>query len=183
MGWTTLHHAVHHQNRLYSATAPAALCVAAILADPRTAAPVDKRPHAFPGPLRTELLGWVGSVAHEADGEAELMSRQQGFAPLRTTFRLSAVSACVDDQDPHVRAAAVAACIPLLDDPRPRHHRAGLVPPVREVLDALTAWGEDSSGPEGRPEAFAVRDGRSAAAPWSAESACPELGDTSDPPF
>lgn len=200
-----LHHAVHHQNTLYSATVPAALYVAAILADPRTATPVNKRPHDFPGPLRMELLGWLGSIAHEADDETEAINRRYGFAPgdyppilhvrqIRPAL-FGAVSACIYDQDLNVREAATAACVPLLDDPQLRHHRADLVPLVREVLgastlwqyreraiDALTAWGEDSIELEGQQEAFAVCDAQTEAAPWSAESSW-KAGDTSDPPF
>lgn len=202
-----LHYAVHHQNTLYSATVPSALYVAGILADPRTAAPVNKGPHAFPGPMRMELLGWVGSVAHEADDETETISRRHGFEPedhppvlhvrqIRPAL-FAAASACIDDQDLDVRAAAVAACIPLLDDPELRHHRTGLVPLVREVLgasalwqyreraiDALTAWGEGSTGLVGQQEAFAVCDPQAEveAAPWPAESSW-KPGDTSDLPF
>ncbi|MGG8410459.1 hypothetical protein ACM614_29845 [Streptomyces sp. 12297] len=163
-----LHHAVHHQNTLYSATVPAPLYVAAIVASPRTAVPVDKKPHDFPGPLRMELLGWLGSVAREADDETEAISRQHGFAPedyppilhvrqIRPLLFL-AVSACIDDPDLHVREAAIAACIPLLDDSRLCQHRPTLVTLLKEVLgvsalwryreraiDTLAAWGEDST--------------------------------------
>ncbi|MCX5081381.1 hypothetical protein [Streptomyces sp. NBC_00401] len=200
-----LHYAVHHQNTLYSATVPSALYVAAILADPRTATPVDKRPHDFPGPLKMELLGWLGSIAHEADDETEAISRRHGFAPedyppilhvrqIRPAL-FGAVSACIYDQDLNVREAAIAACVPLLDDPQLRHHRADLAPLVREVLgasmlwqyreraiDALNAWGEDSTGLEGQQETFAVCDPQVEASPWSAESTW-KPGDTSDLPF
>lgn len=60
-----LHYAVHHQTTLYTATIPAALYVAGILPDSRTAWPVD-----LPGPMRAALLGWLGSVADQADDEA-----------------------------------------------------------------------------------------------------------------
>ncbi|MFE9476216.1 hypothetical protein ACFYOR_35035 [Streptomyces griseofuscus] len=200
-----LHFAVHHQNTLYSATAPAALYVAAVLTDPQTTAPVDKKPHDFPGPLRMELLGWLGSVAHEADDKTQAISRRHGFAAedyppilqvrqIRPLF-FAAVSACNDDPDLHVREAAIAACIPLLDDPQLRHHRAELTPLVRKVLgastlwqyreraiDALTAWGEDSAGLVGQRDAFAVCDAQVDATPWSDGSSWAP-GDTSDPPF
>ncbi|WP_433892471.1 hypothetical protein [Streptomyces sp. CA-111067] len=176
-----LHHVVHHQNTLYEATVPAALYVAAVLTDPRTALPVDKKPRDFPGPMRAELLGWLGSVAHAADEEAETTSRRLGFPPedyppfLRTCqirpLLFQAVSACLDDPDPHVREAAMAACIPLLDDPRLRCHRAALIPLLREVLavsalwqyreraiETLDAWGQDTAGLEVRREAFEFCD-------------------------
>ncbi|MER6978201.1 hypothetical protein [Streptomyces carpinensis] len=76
-----LHHVVHHQNALYVATVPAALYVAGILSDPRTALPVDKRPRDFPGPMRAELLGWLNSVADAADDQAEATMRRFGFPP------------------------------------------------------------------------------------------------------
>ncbi|MCX5077724.1 hypothetical protein OG321_35195 [Streptomyces sp. NBC_00424] len=200
-----LHHAVHHQNTLYSATVPAALYVAAIVASPRTAVPVDKKPHDFPGPLRMELLGWLGSVAREADDETEAISRQHGFAPedyppilhvrqIRPLLFL-AVSACIDDPDLHVREAAIAACIPLLDDSRLCQHRPTLVTLLKEVLgvsalwqyreraiDTLAAWGEDSTGLEGQREAFAVCDAHDDATPWPAGEPF-RPSDTSDLPF
>ncbi|MFE9174185.1 hypothetical protein ACFYNZ_32885 [Streptomyces kebangsaanensis] len=176
-----LHHVVHHQNTLYAATVPAALYVAAILLGPRTALPVDKRPHDFPGPLRAELLGWLNSVADAADDQAEATMRRLGFPPedhppfVRTReirpLLFSAVSACFDDHDPHVREAALAACIPLLDDPCLRHHRTATAPLLRETLavsalwqyqeravEALSAWGEDTTGLEVRRNPFAVCD-------------------------
>lgn len=200
-----LHHAVHHQNTLYSATVPAAVYVASILGDPRAAMPVDKEPQDFPGPLRAELLGWLGSVAGEGSDEAAVIARHHGFvleeyppfADVREIRPLlyPAIAACFSDPDLHVREAALAACIPLLDDSRLRRHRAALVSLVREVLgvsalwqyreraiDALTAWGEDATGLEGQQEAFAV------CAP-AGDDGIPgpglgvTLGDTSEPPF
>ncbi|MFD7906480.1 HEAT repeat domain-containing protein [Kitasatospora sp. NPDC059747] len=59
---------VLHQGSLYSSTAPAALFVAAILADPRTTArheshfPWDERSR----PLRAALVDWLGQVAESA---------------------------------------------------------------------------------------------------------------------
>ncbi|WP_338494787.1 hypothetical protein [Streptomyces sp. SJL17-4] len=76
-----LSHLVHHQNTLYTATAPAALYVAGILGDARTLEAVEKRPHSFPGPMRAELLGWLDSVADAADDEAAASSRHLGFPP------------------------------------------------------------------------------------------------------
>ncbi|MFF1917985.1 hypothetical protein ACFVYE_41915 [Streptomyces sp. NPDC058239] len=200
-----LHHAVHHQNTLYSATVPAALYVAAVLADPRTTVAVDKKPRDFPGPLRSELLGWLGSVVCGAGDETEAISRRHGFEPedyppLVDTRQIRpllfpAVSKCFDDPNPDVREAAIAACIPLLDDPRLRCHRATLVPLLREVLgvsalwqyreraiDALLAWGEDPTGLEGQREAFAVCDPQDDTMPWATGPTL-KPGDTSDLPF
>ncbi|MGW5634465.1 hypothetical protein [Streptomyces sp. NPDC003832] len=168
---------VHHQNTLYEATVPAALYVAAILPDPRTAYSVDKDRRSFPGNMRAELLGWIDSVASEVTDAADAASSKFGFplddyAPavaVRSIRPLlfSAVFAYVDDSDRHVREAAIAACIPLLDDSRVRHQRTALVPMLRQTLgtselwqyreqaiDALDAWGEDSTGLEGQRDPF-----------------------------
>ncbi|MFF1838967.1 hypothetical protein ACFVXE_32995 [Streptomyces sp. NPDC058231] len=199
-----LHHVVHHQNTLYVATAPAALYVAAVLPDPRTAVPVDKRPHDFPGPMRAELLGWLNSVADAAGNQAEATMRRFGFPPedyppfVQTReirpLLFSAVAACLGDSDPHVRNAAIAACIPLLDDARLYRHRAALVPLLRRTLamstlwqyqeravEALAAWGEDTSGLEVRREPFEVCDApndTSSGAGWSLSPS-----DAADLPF
>ncbi|MGQ4466275.1 hypothetical protein ACN6LC_006205 [Streptomyces violaceoruber] len=176
-----LHHVVHHQNTLYTATVPAALYAAAILLDPRTARSVDKGPHDLPGPLRAELLGWLNSVADAADDQTEAELRRFGFPPedhppfVRTReirpLLFSAVSACFDDHDPHAREAALAACVPLLDDTELRHHRTAMVPLLRETLavgalwqyqerdlDALSARGEDTTGLDIRRNPFTVCD-------------------------
>ncbi|WP_326793711.1 hypothetical protein OHA79_49015 (plasmid) [Streptomyces sp. NBC_00841] len=170
-----LHQVVHHQNTLYTATAPAAVYVAAILGDARTLQAVEKGPHGFPGPMRAELLGWLGSVANEADDEAAAVSRRFGFPPedyppfveiCRIRPQLfHAVSAFLNDPDTDVRAAAISACIPLLDDPRLIHHRDALAPLLRDVLaasalwqyreraiDTLANWGQDTTGLEVRQE-------------------------------
>jgi hypothetical protein len=200
-----LHNSVHHQNTLYAATVPAVLYVAAILADPRADSPVDKRPQDFPGPMRTELLGWLGSVAHEAGDETEAISRRYGFPPedylpfvhtrqIRPPL-YTAVALFLDDPDPHVREAAVAACIPLLDDPRLRHHRTELIPLLRDPLavsalwqyreraiETLDAWGEDTAGLEVQREAFEVCDSQDDTESSTARPAVP-WGGTSDLPF
>lgn len=172
-----LHHVVHHQNTVYEATAPAALYVAAILSDPRTTCSVDKDRRSFPGNMRAELLGWINSVANEVTDAADIIDSEHGFPlddyPPALAVRgirpllFSAAFAYTDDSDRHVREAAIAACIPLLDDPRVRHHRAALAPRIRQILgtselwqyreraiDALDAWGEDSTGLEGQRDPF-----------------------------
>ncbi|MGC4948007.1 hypothetical protein ACLQ2N_17660 [Streptomyces sp. DT224] len=201
-----LHHVVHHQNTLYVATAPAALYVAAILLDPLTALPVEKGPRDFPGPMRAELLGWLDSVANAAGDRAGATMRRFGFPPedyppfVRTAeirpLLFSAVSACFDDHDLHVREAALAACIPLLDDPRLHRHRKAVAPVLREALavsalwqyrqraiEALAEWGEDTAGLDVRREAFEVCD-----APGNTSSSAGRnlaAGDAADadPPF
>jgi len=203
-----LHDTLNHQNTLYEATVPAALCVAAILSNPRTSRTVDKNRHSFPGCMRAELLCWIASVASEVTDEAEVLSERHGF-PLgdyppavgirRIRARLfSASLAYTTDTDRHVREAALTACIPLLDDSRLLHHRGSLVPLIRDVLgtselwqhreraiDALNAWGQDSSGIDGQGNPFLFCDSDLSAngfAAWTGRPSATE-GYTEDPPF
>lgn len=176
-----LHGVVHHQNTLYEATRPAALYVAAILGDPRTERAVDKGRWPFPGCLRAELLGWIRSVAEAVTDEADAIGTRLGFpnsayppavaiCEIRPQLYAAAL-AYAHDPDPHVREAAIAACVPLLDDPRLRHDRTTLAPLLKEVLgmselwqhreraiDALDAWGHDSTGLEGQRNPFEFCD-------------------------
>jgi hypothetical protein len=168
-----LHQVVHHQNTLYEATVPAIMYVVGILPDPRTARPIDLSHKDLPGPMRAALLGWLGSVASEANDAAAEISRRHGFPPedylpFVQTNRLlpllfSPVAAYARDPDLAVREAAVAACIPLVDDARLRQHRTALIPLVRGTLGvsaewqyreraiaALEGWGEDTTGLVGR---------------------------------
>ncbi|KJY26858.1 hypothetical protein [Streptomyces sp. NRRL S-495] len=177
-----LHHVVHHQNTLYEATVPAALYVAGILSDPRTLRPIDRSREDLPGPMRAALLGWLGAVASEANDAAAEAFRRQGFRPgdhlpfVRMSrllpLLLGPVTAHTRDPDLSLREAAVAACIPLVDDARLRHRRTALIPSVRQVLgasaqwqhreraiDTLEEWGEDTTGLVGRdPWAFVDAD-------------------------
>jgi hypothetical protein len=142
-----LHHVVHHQDTLYTATGPAALYVAGILGDARTMRSVATDRHGFPGPMRAELLGWLGSVAGSVGYAAAADLRRFGFSPedhppfgeiCRIRPQLfGAASAFVDAQDTHVREAAAAACIPLLDDPRLHSRRIALAPLLRSGRGAL----------------------------------------------
>ncbi|MER5411087.1 hypothetical protein [Streptomyces sp. NPDC002769] len=176
-----VHGILHHQNTIYEATVPTALYVAAILTDPKTTLPVDKNRRDAPGCMRAELLAWIGSVANEVTDAVDAISRRHGF-PLddyspAVAIRESrpqlfaAVFAHADDADRQVSEAAIAACIPLLDDAELLPHRATLVPLLREVfgtserwqhreraIDALDAWGEDSSGLEGQRNPFLFCD-------------------------
>lgn len=82
------------------------------------------------------------------------------------------VAASVEDQDLAVREAAIAACIPLVDDARLRQHRTELIPRLRGILgasaqwqhreraiDALEEWGESTTGLVGNdPWAFTDAD-------------------------
>ncbi|MEV0172785.1 hypothetical protein AB0I00_16915 [Streptomyces sp. NPDC050803] len=200
-----IHEILHHQNTLYAVTAPAALYVAAILSDPRTERPVDKRRQDFPGNMRAELLAWIASVSREVTDEAEAVSRQHGF-PLDDygpaiavreirPLLFPAVFTYADSTDRHVRESAIGACIPLLDDPQLIHHRSTVIPQIRQALgtselwqhreqaiSALETWGEDPSGIEGQqnPFLFCDTDPPAHSSPWNAG---PKAGWADEPPF
>ncbi|SDM50973.1 hypothetical protein [Nonomuraea jiangxiensis] len=72
---------VHHQNTLYSATGPAAFCVAAFLSDPRTDTLVPSREDGQRYPLRQELLEWLGSITDEVSNDAEAVLVRLGRLP------------------------------------------------------------------------------------------------------
>lgn len=122
-----LEQTVHHQNSIYSATAPSALFVAAILSDPRVEAPGVYRRNDSRRPLRAVLLDWLGEMADDVSDAAAEASRQPGFTPmderpevlelraLRPVLH-AAVVPFVTDPDASVRTAAVTAAARLLDD-------------------------------------------------------------------
>ncbi|MFD7676952.1 hypothetical protein [Streptomyces sp. NPDC060187] len=198
---------LHHQGTIYEATVPTAQYVAAILPDPRTRLSVDKTHRSFPGCIRADLLAWLGSVADSIADAVDQVGQRLGFPlddhPPAVAVReirpllQSAVLPYVDDSDRSVREGAIAACIPLLDDVRLLHHRAALVPLVRQVLgtselwqhreraiDALDAWGESSAGLEGQrnPFLFCDTDLSPDSTPWPSAASNAE-GWTEGPPF
>ncbi|MGW4273103.1 hypothetical protein ACWEGQ_12245 [Streptomyces seoulensis] len=160
-----LRHAVTHQNTFYSATAPAVTFVAAVLAHPRTLAPVTDqlRRHESPtndadfSPLRARLLDWLGDTAWDAgqerpDGEDVDI---EAFRALRPALYQAIRPFCADP-DPAVRDAALAAVLPLVALPELAHHADSLREGVRALatgdgpyrgraMDALASWGEDIS--------------------------------------
>lgn len=176
-----LHGVLHHQDTIYEATVPTAQYVAAILPDPRTLRSVEKTHRSFPGCMRADLLAWLDSVADAVTDAVNEVGQRLGFPladhPPAVAMRemrpllFSAAFPYVDDTDRAVREAAIAACIPLVDDVRLLHHRAALVPLVRQALgtselwqhreraiDALDAWGESSAGIEGQRNPFLFCD-------------------------
>lgn len=157
---------VLHQESLYSATAPAALYVAAVLNDPRTMtvhdnyAAWDERPR----PLRAALLEWLGMIADSA-AYGETTGEDDGNDP-RDTDAVRAVRGLIYDAvlphlratDPTVREAALGATTALLQSPG----LANRIPETTQVLRGLIAessdrreraaavltigaWGEDSA--------------------------------------
>jgi hypothetical protein len=174
-----LYGALHHQNSIYSATPPAAVYVAAILADPRTTTLVKNGRTGQPWPLRADLLEWIASLANETDDTVEALKHRYGSSLTAQAVRIRAlrpvlfegVSVCFDDPDFDVREwAVVAACI-LLDDPGLVHHRTALVPRLRGVLESdadwlrrnvaitkLREWGEDVGSAKTTVETYGSRN-------------------------
>ncbi|WP_245703302.1 HEAT repeat domain-containing protein [Streptomyces lushanensis] len=156
---------VLHQESLYSATAPAALYVAAILNDPRTLArhedysTWDGRPR----PLRAALLEWLGQIADSA-AYGETTGEEDGNDP-GVTDAVRAVRGTIHDAvsphllapDPTVRAAALSATAALLQSPESADRISETSHVLRRLLSESTdrreraiivltigAWGEDT---------------------------------------
>ncbi|KOG45730.1 hypothetical protein ADK75_30210 [Streptomyces virginiae] len=138
---------VLHQESLYSATAPAALCIAAVLNDPRTLthhedySTWDDRPR----PLRAALLDWLGQVADSA-AYSETTGEDDGNAP-GVTAAVRAVRGMIQDAvaphllapDPTVRAAALNATTALLQAPE----LAGRIAETTQTLRRLLVQSTD----------------------------------------
>ncbi|GLY50743.1 hypothetical protein [Lentzea sp. NBRC 102530] len=143
--------AVLHQGSVYSATAPAAEYVAAILDDPRLSLPCES---ALPWddrerPLRAALLEWLGEFAdsvtfdpdsyefevdpEELEEEAEALTAGRALLP----ELFERVAPFLDDADPAVRRAATGAVANLLSAEELAAHRAGVAERLlRAVRDA-----------------------------------------------
>lgn len=157
---------VLHQESLYSATAPAALFIAAILDDPRTLA---RHESYFPWedrarPLRAALLEWLGRVADSA-AYGETTGANDGNDPGATDavravrgLICNAVTAHLIAPDPAVREAALGATTALLQAPDLAGRIAATTRTLRQLLAGSTnrreraaavltigAWGEDTT--------------------------------------
>ena len=127
-----LDEAVHHQNTLVTATAPAALFVAAILHDPRTKGRrIPDRTDGSSRLLHEVLLKWLTSVFKDASDETMRRSHEFGFPlderpavqrirAIRPTVH-RAVAPLENDPEPLIRDAAIAATAPLLSRPTDHH--------------------------------------------------------------
>ncbi|MFF3838205.1 HEAT repeat domain-containing protein [Streptomyces sp. NPDC001930] len=158
---------VLHQESLYSATAPAALYVAAVLSDPRTLtihenySSWDGRPR----PLRAALLEWLGQIADSA-AYGETTGEEDGNEP-GVTDAVRAVRGLICDAvsphllapDPTVRQAALSATTALLQSPELAGRVSGTTQTLRRLVAESTdrreratvvltigAWGEDTTG-------------------------------------
>lgn len=158
--------AVTHQGTFYSATAPAALFVAAVLGDPRTRAGVTRqRPWEIElhgerlSSLRVLLLDWLGDTAQNTDHPPEWPPGAQedidGFLAIRPAL-YDAVHPFLGDGEQEVRDAALYAILPLLTDSTLTQHIPGLTNAVHQLaardtpysgyaIDRLAAWGQDTS--------------------------------------
>jgi hypothetical protein len=157
------HQAVTHQATFYSATAPAASFVAAILGHPRTLAEVtNQRPWetADCGEeprflLRVGLLDWLGDTAWVANEESPDGYEEdiEAFRSIRPSL-YDAIHPFLADDEPEIRRAALAAVLPLLASPELSHHAEGLREDVwaltaesspyrQRAIGTLAGWGED----------------------------------------
>ncbi|WP_328335985.1 MULTISPECIES: HEAT repeat domain-containing protein [unclassified Streptomyces] len=158
---------VLHQESLYSATAPAALYVSAVLNDPRTLA---RHENYFtwddqPRPLRAALLEWLGQIADSAAYGETSDEEEDGNDPgvtdavraVRGTIH-DAVSAHLLAPDPTVRAAALSATAALLQSPELASRISGTTQVLRRLLTespdrrerastvlTIGAWGQDTT--------------------------------------
>ncbi|MFI1650821.1 hypothetical protein ACH4XT_28300 [Streptomyces avidinii] len=161
---------VTHQNSIYEATTPVALYAAAILDHPALA--VDGSRHddapSMGRPTLAAVLDWLGETARDADdacvaadedscGEGPPDEGMRAFRELRPAI-FTAVRAFLGHDDPEVRNTALVAAIPLVEHPALVTHRSDLAGHAHRllatstdryhrdrVLDALKAWGHDTS--------------------------------------
>ncbi|MEL5954782.1 hypothetical protein AADR41_08380 [Streptomyces sp. CLV115] len=151
-----------NQEKMFPATAPAALVLARLLDDPRALAEDRWERRAGRRSLRAELLNWLASFADIARLEVEDgVGRAQDLAAARAARPIlhDRIADFCDADDPLVREAALAATALLLADPALASSVPRYAPAVREVLavsadscyrwiarERLAAWGEDVTG-------------------------------------
>ncbi|MFE1559427.1 hypothetical protein ACFW6V_31120 [Streptomyces sp. NPDC058734] len=165
---------VTHQNSIYEATVPVALYVAAILNHPAITAD-DDTPGIGTQHRSTlvQLLEWLGDTADDADDECVAAGERLfdgGFLDEYDAMRafrdarpaiFSAVHPLLAHDKADVRHTALATAIPLIEHPLLTHHQADLADHARRLLatstdqhhrdralEALEAWGHDTSGLE-----------------------------------
>lgn len=157
---------LRHQNSIYEATVPAALCVAVVLA---------RRADQYPGVadgVCVLLLEWLADVAHDFDDACPPELQQDfddvfvdGYTPVMVAARALrpalylAVAPFLDDPDTAVADTALSAALVFAEHPGLAGHRDGLAERARrlllsrdirwrrrQALDALIAWGHDTTG-------------------------------------
>ncbi|MFE9799615.1 hypothetical protein ACFYP6_12150 [Streptomyces goshikiensis] len=199
-----------HQNTIYEATVPVARYVAAILNQPGITAGDSGLDTAVPSrrPALVRLLAWLSDTAYDADDECVAIGERhygegflyeyeemRAFRDLRPAI-FSAVQPLLGHESTDARDAALVAAIPLAEHPLLAEHRGELVDHARRllatstdrhnrdrVLDALQAWGHDTSDLENAADVAA----RERYARFGAERASREGnwtgGYSEDPPF
>ncbi|GAA2752879.1 hypothetical protein [Kitasatospora cinereorecta] len=193
---------VDHQNTIYEVTVPVALYFAAILNHPATEVGDLDHDADVPSrhPTRASLLNRLGATAYDAEylfgeGFLQAIPDTRTFRNLRPAI-YSAVQPFLGHDNAKVRDEALVAAIPLTEDPRLITHRAELVEHARyllttstnryhrdRALDALNAWGHDTSDLEDAND-IASRELQARLADydyWLANHGTG--GDTEDPPF
>ncbi|MFB7374318.1 hypothetical protein ACFC0D_31280 [Streptomyces sp. NPDC056222] len=187
---------------------PVALCIAAILDHPAIA--TDCSPHDAKtppnGPILVRLLAWLGDTASDADdeclalaerdygeGSPEEHEEMRAFRDARPAI-FSAVQTLLCHDNADVRHAALVTAIPLVEHPLLTQHQADLADHARRllatstdrrhrdrVLDALKAWGHDTSIMENASDIAAreqyARLRAARASDWT------DGGYSEDPPF
>ncbi|MFD8757317.1 hypothetical protein ACFV0O_41055 [Kitasatospora sp. NPDC059577] len=150
---------VLHQETVHAATAPAARYVAAVLGDPRTCTEALWEGRPGRRPLRAELLNWLGRFADTVSCPSYEGPGASGHVAASQAVRLALhadIAVFLDDADPSVREAALAAAALLLAAPELVHHIPATAPAVRRILAVsansryrwiarrcLQAWGQD----------------------------------------
>ncbi|MFE2018868.1 hypothetical protein ACFW9O_12620 [Streptomyces sp. NPDC059499] len=202
---------VTHQNTIYEATVPVALFAAAVLDHPAVAAGdfghgADTPPHR---PTLVRLLEWLSDTAYDADDECIAISEghfgkgflqedreMRAFRDVRPAI-FSAVHPLLGHDNADVHDAALLAAIPLAEHPLLTAHRAELVDHVGRllatstdrhnrdrVLDAMQAWGHDTSALENADDIAAceryARLNAERDSWWAADGTS---GYSEDPPF
>ncbi|MGW0876581.1 hypothetical protein ACWD3Z_39805 [Streptomyces sp. NPDC002740] len=163
---------VTHQNTIYEATVPVALYIAAVLNQPGITAgdfDLDTAVPSRPSTLVT-LLAWLSDTAYDGDDECLAIGERyygerflheyeemRAFRDLRPAI-FSGIQPLLGHESAEVRDAALVAAIPLAEHPLLAEYRGELVDHARRllvgstdrhnrdrVLDALKAWGHDTS--------------------------------------
>jgi hypothetical protein len=159
-------------------------------------------------PTLVQLLDWLGDTAYDADDECVAAGERffdEGFLDDYEEMRafrdsrpviFSAVHPLLGHDDAGVRHTALVTAIPLIEHPLLTRHQADLADHARRllatstdrhhrdrVLDALKAWGHDTSGLENASD-IAAREHyarlRAARASWDGNWTG---GYSDDPPF
>ncbi|MET8630936.1 hypothetical protein ABZW30_45880 [Kitasatospora sp. NPDC004669] len=184
---------VRHQNTIYDATPATALFVAALLARRTTQHGMEANG------VCMLLLAWLAGVATDSDDACVAAGNRyfdgnylDGYPAMVAMRALRpvlyrAVSPFLDNADAAVRDTALAAALAFAEHPALAPHRDNLIHHARQLLltndtqwrrqqalDALRAWGHDTTG--------LTRPGDDDRSPYTSDSLWPD-GDFATPPF